>query len=74
MNDHPSTKPTSARRRLTSPAGVAGCTRVLQGHELLEDMEAYRAKVAASPESARNFLVRLGVMTAEGTLKTLIHG
>ncbi|MBK8640441.1 MAG: hypothetical protein IPN92_19940 [Chromatiaceae bacterium] len=46
----------------------------MQGHELLEDMEAYRAKVAASPESARNFLVRLGVMTAEGTLKTLIHG
>ena len=74
MNDHPSAKSKTARRRITSPVGVAGCNKVLQGHELLADMEAYRAKVAASPESARNFLMRLGVMTAAGTLKTLTHG
>jgi hypothetical protein len=37
-------------------------------------MEAYRKKVAATPDSARDFLIRLGVMTPKGKAKKLIRG
>lgn len=46
----------------------------LTGQALLDDMEAYRKKVAATPESALDFLIRLGVMTPGGRVKTLIRG
>jgi hypothetical protein len=48
--------------------------RELSGQALLDDMAAYRKKISASPEAARDFLVRLGVMDPEGNLKTLTHG
>ena len=56
-----------------SIASASGC-QLLTGQALLDDMEAYRKKVAATPESARDFLTRLGVMTPGGKVKTLIRG
>lgn len=47
--------------------------RVLSGHALLEDMAAYRKVVSATPESAREFLTRLGVITRSGKPKKLIR-
>lgn len=49
-------------------------TRSLSGQALLTDMDNYRKTVAASPESARNFLISLGVMTKNGKVKKLICG
>jgi hypothetical protein len=37
-------------------------------------MNLYRKQVVASPESARDFLIRLGVMTIDGRTKKLIRG
>lgn len=48
--------------------------QLLTGQALLDDMEAYRKKVAATPDSARDFLTRLGVMTPSGKVKKLIRG
>jgi hypothetical protein len=62
MNDHPSAKPTPAPPRDTD--GGCRVPQGWQGCELLVDMATYRAKVAASLESARNWLMRRGVMTA----------
>lgn len=47
---------------------------MLTGQALLKDMKLYRKQVVASPESARNFLIRLGVMTVDGRTKKLIRG
>ena len=52
---------------------VSVAPRELAGQALLDDMEAYRKEVTATPEAARNFLIRLGVMTPDGSMKTLIH-
>lgn len=46
--------------------------RCLSGQALLDDMEAYRKKVTATPESARDFLRKLGVLTKDGKRKDLI--
>jgi hypothetical protein len=46
----------------------------LDGHALLRDMVAYRQRIASSPDMARGFLTRLGVMTPDGDLKTLTRG
>ncbi len=46
----------------------------LTGKALLADMKAYGKQVSASPEGARDFLTRLGVMTPSGKVKTLIRG
>jgi hypothetical protein len=54
-------------------AGTLG-GQVLTGQALLIDMQAYHKKVAATPESARAFLTRLGVMTSDGKTKKLIRG
>ncbi len=48
--------------------------QLLTGQALLDDMEAYRKRVAATPDSARSFLTRLGVMTPSGKAKKLIRG
>jgi hypothetical protein len=48
--------------------------QMLTGQALLIDMQAYHKKVAATPESARAFLTRLGVMTSDGKAKKLIRG
>ncbi len=49
-------------------------SRILTGSELLKDMKKYHREVAQSSDSARNFLVRLGVMTTDGKTKKLIRG
>lgn len=58
----------------TRVAASAACGQFLTGQALLDDMEAYRKKVAATPDSARDFLTRLGVMTPGGKAKKLIRG
>jgi hypothetical protein len=50
---------------------VSVAPRELTGQALLDDMEAYRKEVSATPEAARSFLIRLGVMDPDGTMKTL---
>jgi imidazolonepropionase-like amidohydrolase len=54
-------------------AGILG-GQMLTGQALLVDMQAYHKRVAATPESARAFLTRLGVMTSDGKAKKLIRG
>jgi hypothetical protein len=48
--------------------------RLLTGKELLDDMDVYRKNVTNTPGAARDFLVRLGVMTKDGKTKNLIRG
>jgi hypothetical protein len=77
-----STATTAPRKKLAKPAargvksaaGGALSGQLLTGQALLDDMEAYRKKVAATPKSARVFLIRLGVMTSSGKAKKLIRG
>lgn len=47
--------------------------QLLTRKALLADMKAYGKKVSATPETARDFLTRLGVMTRSGKLKKLIR-
>lgn len=68
----PRKKPAKPVARTRAAKSVAASA--LTGQALLENMEAYRKKVAATPASARNFLTRLGVMTARGKAKKLIRG
>lgn len=42
--------------------------------ELLDDMEAFRREVTASPEAARAFLIGAGLLTKSGKQKQLIRG
>ncbi|MBI5751223.1 MAG: hypothetical protein HZA59_03625 [Hydrogenophilales bacterium] len=65
-------KPAKSVARTPAAKSVAAST--LTGQALLENMEAYRKKVAATPASARSFLTRLGVMTTSGKVKKLIRG
>lgn len=67
-------KPAARARAVKSTAGGALSGQLLTGQALLDDMEAYRKKVAATPKSARVFLIRLGVMTSNGKAKKLIRG
>lgn len=65
----------AARARVAKSVKVSALSdQLLTGQALLKDMKAYHKKVAATPESARNFLTRLGVMTSDGKAKTLIRG
>lgn len=63
-----------ATRAAKSVVASALGSQQLTGQALLDDMGAYRKKIAATPESARDFLTRLGVMTPGGKVKTLIRG
>lgn len=65
-------KPVARARASVSAKAVA--IKQLTGQALLKDMKAYHEKVAATPESARGFLTRLGVMTSDGKSKKLIRG
>jgi len=67
-------KPAQPARAVKSAASNALAGPLLTGQALLDDMEAYRKKVAATPKSARIFLTRLGVMTTSGKAKKLIRG
>ncbi len=42
--------------------------------DLLDDMKAFRREVTASPEAARAFLIRAGLLTKTGKQKQLIRG
>lgn len=62
--------------KLAAKPVVVGNLRgqMLTGQALLNDMGAYRKKVASTPKSARAFLTRLGVMSPSGKVKKLIRG
>lgn len=45
----------------------------LSGKALLDDMEQYRKEVTATPEAARAFLQKLGVLTKDGKRQDLIR-
>ncbi len=47
--------------------------RMLTGQALLDDMEAFRKEVTATPEAAREALRRIGVLGEDGKPKRLIH-
>ena len=47
--------------------------KVLAGEALLRDMAKHRKQVSATKESARRFLIELGVLTQSGKRKTLIR-
>lgn len=66
----------SARTRtgVSVKASSMPAIKQLAGQALLKDMKEYHKKVAATPESARGFLTRLGVMTSDGKAKKLIRG
>jgi hypothetical protein len=82
--------PTSTVRKITSKSEASAArskagnalnikrssldSKFLSGEALLIDMQAYRKKVAATPETAKAFLTRLGVMSASGKAKKLIRG
>lgn len=45
----------------------------LSGKALLDDMEQFRKEVTATPEAARAFLRKLGVLTKDGKRQDLIR-
>ena len=48
-------------------------TQVLAGEALLRGMAKHRKQVSSTKESARQFLIDLGVLTKSGERKTLIR-
>ena len=56
----------------TSSEKVRGVS-VLSGQALLDDMRAFSKEISATPESAKAFLVSMGVMTKSGKRKNLIR-
>lgn len=65
-------KALASARHVKSEACKVAATP-LTGEALLADMKAYSKGVSASRKDARDFLTRLGVMTASGKVKTLIR-
>lgn len=64
----------SANREVTDQHGKARMVDgMLTDQALLNDMQAYGRKVSATPEAARDFLTRLGVITRSGKVKKLIR-
>ncbi|MDY0072960.1 MAG: hypothetical protein RBR77_09960 [Thauera sp.] len=57
----------------TLSAAAVSPLRMLTGQALLDDMEAFRKEVTATPEAAREALRRIGVLAEDGKLKRLIH-
>lgn len=55
-------------------SGVEAPARELTGQALLDDMKRYGDKVSASPEAARDFLRRVGVIDSIGRRRSLIRG
>lgn len=67
------TKPHRKSAKATKAAPVV--YRTFATHqELLDDMEAFRRKITATPETARAFLIRAGLITKSGKQKQLIRG
>lgn len=76
---------TTAKKPAKSSAKAAGCKVVrassgnalrgnmLTGQALIDDMRAFGREVAADPALAKDLLMKMGVMTKTGKLKTLIR-
>lgn len=60
------------RTRQKTEAMFSAPRPVLSGQALLDDMEAFRKQVNATPETARAFLIELGLLTKSGKPKQLI--
>lgn len=60
------------RTKQKSEAMVSVARPVLTGQALLDDMAAFRKQVNATPETARAFLIELGLLTKSGKPKQLI--
>lgn len=68
------TQKKAAKHAVRSSAGAFVKTGLpLTGQALLKDMRLYHKEVVSTPKSARDFLTRLGVMTADGKSKKLIR-
>ncbi len=66
-----STTARASKKRVVSQVAAA---RELSGQALLQDMRRYQKAVTSTPDAAREFLTRLGVLTATGKTKRLIRG
>ena len=74
MSTVTATQKKSARPAVsTRTAKSVKASQMLTGQALLKDMKQYHKQVVATPKSARDFLTRLGVMTADGKAKKLIR-
>jgi hypothetical protein len=62
-----------AKRAPTARKVMTG-TLITSHAALLADMDVYRREVTATPEMAKAFLMRLGVLTPRGKTKQLIRG
>ena len=64
-----------AKKATAKPSKVAmhSVGNPLAANALLADMQAHRRQVTATPDTARDFLTRLGVLTPSGKLKQLIR-
>lgn len=54
-------------------SGSALRSNMLTGQALIDDMQAFGREVAADPALAKDLLMKMGVMTKTGKLKTLIR-
>ena len=57
--------------RASSGSALRG--NMLTGQALIDDMQAFGREVAADPALAKDLLMKMGVMTKTGKLKTLIR-
>lgn len=57
--------------RAASGSALRG--NMLTGQALIDDMQAFGREVAADPALAKDLLMKIGVMTKTGKLKTLIR-
>lgn len=66
---------TRAKKATTKSRKVAmhNVGNPLAANALLADMQAHRRQVTATPDTARDFLTRVGVLTPSGKLKQLIR-
>ena len=71
----PTPTPTKPAKKRAAPEPAAAAQRTFATHEeLLEDMDAFRQRVSASPDAARAFLVSAGLLTKNGHPRQLIRG
>ena len=57
----------------SSKVAMHGVGNPLAANALLADMQAHSRQVTATPDTARDFLTRVGVLTPSGKLKQLIR-
>ena len=65
------TKPAAAK--VVRMATHAQSVKMLTGQALIDDMREFRREVAATPGASRELLVKMGVLTQNGRLKTLVR-